>query len=303
MIKASIRAGTAALPWATITARSAAAVPAAGGGWRAALRALWAPGGASEVVRMAAASLSAVLDRLAGPPATAAAAVGGAGAAPLAAHGATALALAPIAGVLAAVDSAVALTGQAAGAAAIPGLAGPAAIRAAVAAGAANGVVVPMSETFPGVGTHGRFRIATATVQAALEGDLGGVAAAAATSGAHATIASALPWSGKVAYSYGVDGVTLAHPYPTAPGAYGHAHPHAVIEYAGRGWVERRNTSTNAWQAAQPDPFPAAGGAVGGGHAALGWENVAGLAPYEGKIRGNAFDVTCLLCGAVRFTP
>ncbi|WP_437644075.1 hypothetical protein [Sorangium sp. So ce362] len=74
---------------------------------------------------------------------------------------------------------------------------------------------------------------------------------------------------GRIAYSYGLNGT--GHCHPAAPGPMGHPHPIAIAKYRSRGWRERRNT-VNTAASLQPDASPH-------GHIALGWENIAAVAP------------------------
>lgn len=185
----------------------------------------------------------------------------------------------------------------------------------------AIGVAMPVRrQTFPGALILPRFDVATATVDAAVlpyfaAVGAGGPLAAAAVhaqllSTAHAQAVVTLPESGKILYSYGIDPVTGAHPYPSQPGPpgpafRGHPHPHAVAIYEGHGWTSRLNTSTTSNNSNQPEPFPGPGALAGGGHLAMGWEVAP---PYVGPLQGDVATpgvVTrggCLLCGASRFS-
>ncbi|HEX9985308.1 MAG TPA: hypothetical protein VGF69_18765, partial [Thermoanaerobaculia bacterium] len=228
---------------------------------------------------------------------------------------------AEIAAVVAAIDGAVAAAGAGAGAAAMPDTIAIASRAAAANVAGAFGWALPaVPDIWPGVANGAYYAIPSATVRAAVEANLrlanGGALGigVAAISAAHAASVLRRPRSGNIVYSYGVHSAAFTHPYRALPGPYGHAHPSAVLEYAARGWTVRMNTSVDAWQGGQPDPFPAAIAAVGGGNCALGWETEAGnlpaAAPYHGPLRGddpaNAPGVIerslCPLCGPIRFS-
>jgi len=313
-------AGEAIIPAAAIVAASMAAAAAVGGGWAACVTAIAGAGAGVGDLAIAATAFGAPW----GPPASAQA---------VAATFPSAVAelsirrpnAAEIAAVAAAVDAAVAVTGLAGPAFALASTASAAALTARDNTGVAFAVPFPAAqEVHPGAAAgHPYYEVSAATIQAAIEPDLR-MAAGGAMLGIppitrrQAESVLELPLSRKVAYSYGVHSVALTHPYPAAAGpglaAYGHAHPRAVLEYAGRGWTDRLNTSVDAWQGAQPDPFPAVIAAVGGGHVALGWEedpgNLPVAAPYEGPLRGDdpanapgrITRNVCPLCGPVEFS-
>jgi hypothetical protein len=295
-IVAAAAAATNSIDWAAAMA-AIQALGAAGGRLSAATTFFTAPWGGLPATAGALA--------LAHPEATAYAIVGHPNAAEVAA-------------VTAAVHSATAIAAFPAAAAAIVHQSGAAATAAINSVCALFGAVAPAAqETFPGVGTSLWYGFPVATIQAALEVDLRNAAGGAVppnipnVSRRHAQAAAAVPKSGKTAYSYGVHSVGLNHFYAAVPGPYGHAHPRAVVQYAGRGWIERLNTSVDAWQGLQPDPFPAVGAATGGGNIALGWEvdggNLPDVRPYEGPVRadnavtGLVERNNCPLCGIITF--
>jgi hypothetical protein len=136
-------------------------------------------------------------------------------------------------------------------------------------------------------------------VEGAVEADAAGKAAAAAIAGANALNAVSMPRSGRVVYSYGVRDQAGNYVH-----YYTHPHPKAVATYAARGWIERRNTSVNAWHSKMPDPWLPLGGPAfyAGDNSALGWEYDP-AAGYEGPLRGDGgagqlIDRNaCTLCG------
>lgn len=165
---------------------------------------------------------------------------------------------------------------------------GPAVDAAAEVAAAFNVAWHPAAlEVFPGIANDAVYGVAQATVTAAVEGHLAAAnginPTGADTAGLHATAVAGITGGAKVCYSYGVDAAG-GHTNAAAPGPYGHPHPRGVAQYAGRGWLARMNTPAGAWNALQPDPFPNAAAAVGGGDLAFGWESGGG---YEGVLRGN----------------
>ncbi|MCB9718543.1 MAG: hypothetical protein H6712_32130 [Myxococcales bacterium] len=77
-------------------------------------------------------------------------------------------------------------------------------------------------------------------------------------------------FSGRIAYSYGVDNADASHEYRSRVAGYaGHPHPVAVDEYEAHGWTERRNASRRSahagFQGDRDSKHPT-------GHVAMAWD-------------------------------